>query len=64
MVNKRVTNRKTMYFHEWEVDDSIWEKTAEAREVQELVPVRRARLMASAEDKTHMHTLKEAMSWG
>ena len=46
-----------MEFGDWEVDNSVWEESAEDGEVQESVQMRRDRLLASAEDTdTHPHT--------
>ena len=43
-VIKRATTDNTMEFGDWEVDDDIFTRMAEAGEVQDSLPVRRARL--------------------
>ena len=42
-VASRATEHDTMEFGEWEVDDSVWEATADEGEVQESLPARRER---------------------
>ena len=39
----RATEHDTMEFGEWEVDDSIFEKTSGAGQVQDSLPMRRDR---------------------
>ena len=47
-VTRRAADGNTMEFGEWEVNDDIFAQMAEAGEVQESVPMRRARLAPAA----------------
>ena len=42
-VSTRARENETMEFGEWEVDDSVWEQTADKGKVQESLPMRRER---------------------
>jgi hypothetical protein len=55
-VKSRSDELETMKFGEWEVDDTIWLKTAEEGEVQDSLPVRQAREARAAMHATILAT--------
>ena len=51
-VTKRAKDSRSMEFGEWEVDDEVWEETAEKGEIQETVRMRQAHMVTDAATAT------------